>query len=303
MRPRPPMIAAILTEQAVAVQLVELVESRETDRSSIRGRSMWRASCTTSHGSLPASCSGSATGAAPSVLGSAGRDVSVSSAARRPRRRRESPSRLRIVRRRFSRGSTTSSIPWSSRNSAVWKPAGSFWWIVCSITDGSGEADVRARLGDQDVAERGVGRADAAVGWVGEQRDEQHAFLVQARDGLARLRHLHQRHAALLHPGAAGGRDHRQRAAALQSQLGGAGDRLADGAAHAAADEPEVDRRDRDRQFLDRAGAVERARLASRSCAGRHESARSRAWSRRTRARRAARDRRPVPRSCPASSS
>ena len=49
-----------------------------------------------------------------------------------------------------------------------------------------GEADVRVGLGDQDVAERRVGGADAAVGWVGQQRDEQHALLRQARHRLAR---------------------------------------------------------------------------------------------------------------------
>ncbi len=36
----------------------------------------------------------------------------------------------------FSRGSTRSTIPCSKRNSEVWKPSGSFWPIVCSITDG-----------------------------------------------------------------------------------------------------------------------------------------------------------------------
>ena len=43
---------------------------------------------------------------------------------------------LRIVRRRFSRFSTRSSIPCSIRKPAVWKPVGSVWRIVCSITVG-----------------------------------------------------------------------------------------------------------------------------------------------------------------------
>ena len=75
------------------------------------------------------------------------------------------------------------------------------------------------------------------------------------------LDHLHQRHAALLHAGAAGGGDHQQRRAGLQRQLGRARDRLAHRAAHRAADEREVDARHDDRQAVDRAGAVQRAGL------------------------------------------
>ena len=63
---------------------------------------------------------------------------------------------LRIVRRMFSRFSTRSSIPCSIRKPAVWKPVGSVWRIVCSITVGPGEADVGLGLGDEHVAERGV---------------------------------------------------------------------------------------------------------------------------------------------------
>ena len=47
-----------------------------------------------------------------------------------------SSTRLRIVRGRFSRGSTRSSIPCSIRKPDVWKPSGSFARIVCSITAG-----------------------------------------------------------------------------------------------------------------------------------------------------------------------
>ena len=62
---------------------------------------------------------------------------------------------------------------------------------------------------------------------------------MQPSDRLARLRHLHERDAALLHAGAARGRDHEQRRSS-RAQLGGARDPLADGAPHAAADECEV---------------------------------------------------------------
>ena len=125
----------------------------------------------------------------------------------------------------------------------------------------SREADMRVGLGDQDVAQRRVGGAHAAVGGIGEQRDVQHALLSQSRDRLAGLDHLHQRHAALLHTRAAGGRDHQQGRTGLQCYLRGARDRLAHRAAHAAADEGEVDARHHDRQTVDRASAVQRARL------------------------------------------
>src|SRR5438045_4978020 len=63
-----------------------------------------------------------------------------------------------------------------------------------------GETDVAARLCDQDVSERCERGADAAVGRVGEERDEEDAGLAQPRDRLARLRHLHERAATLLPP-------------------------------------------------------------------------------------------------------
>src|SRR6266705_5549339 len=40
------------------------------------------------------------------------------------------------VSRSSPRGTTASIIPWSSRNSAVWKPSGRSWPIVCLITRG-----------------------------------------------------------------------------------------------------------------------------------------------------------------------
>ena len=126
-----------------------------------------------------------------------------------------------------------------------------------------GEADVAAGLGDQEVAERRVRRADAAVRGVAEERDEEDALLVQPCDRLARLRELHQRDAALLHAGAAGGRDDEQGLAALERELGGTRDRLADAAAHAAADEREVHRGEHDRAAADGGGAVEAALAAA----------------------------------------
>ncbi len=127
----------------------------------------------------------------------------------------------------------------------------------------AGEADVAPRLRDEQVAERRKGGADAAVGRVGQQRDVEDAFLVQPPDRLARLRELHQRDAALLHAGAAGGGDDEQRLAALEGELGGARDRLADAATHAAADEREVHRGEHERAAPDRGGAVEAALAAA----------------------------------------
>src|SRR5439155_9513563 len=94
---------------------------------------------------------------------------------------------------------------------------------------------------------------------VDEQRDEKETLLVEARDGLARLRKLHQRDATLLHARAARRGDRKQRQAPLERQLRGARDRLADATAHAAADEREVHDHDDEGIAVDRRRSVERA--------------------------------------------
>ena len=78
--------------------------------------------------------SGSVTGPCLSELGS--RALALPEASRHSAASAWSWSSFRSVGRRFSRGSTRSSIPCSIRNSAVWKPSGSVWRIVCSITFG-----------------------------------------------------------------------------------------------------------------------------------------------------------------------
>jgi hypothetical protein len=122
-----------------------------------------------------------------------------------------------------------SSMPWSSRYSARWKPSGSVSRMVCSITRGPGEADQRAGLGDLDVAQHGVGGGDAAGGRVGQHRDEGQPRLAHHLRGDGGARHLHQRQDALLHPRAAGGGEQDERRVDAGGGLGGSAMRLADG--------------------------------------------------------------------------
>ena len=68
----------------------------------------------------------------------------------------------------------------------------------------AGETDLRAGLGDLDVAQHRVGRADAAIGRIGEHDDVRQPRLVQHVDADRHARHLHQRENSLLHARAAG---------------------------------------------------------------------------------------------------
>ena len=221
---------------------------------------MWRASWTISQGSRAGSCSGSTIGAFPST---AGRRCLA-------RRRVLAASRLgagveleQVADRAAQAFARLDQVehPVLEQEAGGLEPVGQLLADRLLDHGGPGEADVRVGLGDQDVAERRVGGADAAVGGIGQQRDEQHALLGQPRHRLRGLDHLHQRHAPLLHAGAAGGGDHEQRRAGLERQLGRARDRLSHRAAHRAADEREVDAGHDDRQAVDRARAVQRAGL------------------------------------------
>ena len=120
----------------------------------------------------------------------------------------------------------------------------------------AGESDVRVRLGEQDVAERRERGAHAAVGRVGQQADHENTLLVQPGERGARLRHLHQREAALLHARPAGSTHHQQRRPLLERELRGACDALPHGASHGAADEAEVHHGDHERLAADRRRAV-----------------------------------------------
>ena len=99
------------------------------------------------------------------------------------------------------------------RYSARWKPSGRRSRIVCSITRAPAKPITRARLGDMDVAEHGVGGGDAAGGRIGQHDDIGQLGRAQPLHGDRGARHLHQREHALLHARAArGGEDHERRA-------------------------------------------------------------------------------------------
>ena len=102
------------------------------------------------------------------------------------------------------RCTTMSTMPWSRRYSARWKPSGSFSRMVCSMTRGAGKADQRAGLGDVHVAQHGIGGGDAAGGRIGQHHDIGQACLAQHLHGDRGARHLHQRQDAFLHARAAG---------------------------------------------------------------------------------------------------
>ncbi len=108
------------------------------------------------------------------------------------------------------------------------------------------EAHRGAGFGDDDVAEEGVARHDAAVGGVGEDADVGHSGLSELPAGARGLGHLHQRDEALLHPGAAGGADDDQGQALLGRALDQPRDALADHPAHRAAAEAGLHHADRD---------------------------------------------------------
>ena len=103
------------------------------------------------------------------------------------------------------RCTTMSIMPCSSRYSARWKPSGRLSADGLRDDARAGKADLRARLGDLDVAQHGVGGADAAGGGIGQHHDIGQARFVQHVDADGGARHLHQRQNAFLHARAAGG--------------------------------------------------------------------------------------------------
>jgi hypothetical protein len=106
---------------------------------------------------------------------------------------------------------------------------------------GPGEPDEGARLGEDHVAEHCERRRDAARGRVREDREIRQPRRGKLGQRGARLRHLHEREDALLHPGAAGRGEDDDAGAPLEAPLDGAGDLLADHRAHAAPEEPELE--------------------------------------------------------------
>ena len=119
----------------------------------------------------------------------------------------------------------------------------------------TGEADQRARLGDVDVAQHGVGRGDAAGGRIGQHDDVGLAGLAQHLHRHRGARQLHQRQDAFLHARAAGRREHDERRALLDRGLEPLDDGLARRHAERAAHEIEILHRDHHRQAVELAVA------------------------------------------------
>ena len=127
-----------------------------------------------------------------------------------------------------------------------------------------GEADHRARLGEDRVAEHGVARAHAARRRIREDGDVRNAALGELREHGAHLRHLHQREHAFLHARAARRADDDERILPLERALAEPRDLLADDRAHRAAHEGEVHDAEVDRQRVDRARCTRAARRRRR---------------------------------------
>src|SRR5438093_6973522 len=104
-----------------------------------------------------------------------------------------------------------------------------------------GEADQRARLGEDDVAEHREARGDAAGRRVGENGEVRQPGGSQSLEDRGGLGHLHQGEDALLHPGAARRRDDDHWQVLLDRELDRARGLLAGHRAHAAAEEAELE--------------------------------------------------------------
>src|SRR5438128_714484 len=107
------------------------------------------------------------------------------------------------------------------------------------------EADQRARLGEVDVAEETYGGRDATRRRVRQHGDARHAGLPEAGQRRRHLGHLHEREDALLEAGPARGGAHDERHADRPGVLDEARETLADPRPHAAAEEGEVEDRER----------------------------------------------------------
>ena len=106
---------------------------------------------------------------------------------------------------------------------------------------GAGEADHGAGLGDDDVGERGEAGRHAAHGWIGHQGEIGNPGFPEPAKRGGGLRELHQGEHALLHPGAARGRDDQERQVIVERPLDAVGDLFTGRGAHAAAHEGEVE--------------------------------------------------------------
>ena len=150
---------------------------------------------------------------------------------------------------------TRSTMPCSSRNSERWKPGGSCWRIVCSIT--RGPAKPISASGSAMMMSPSIATEAATPPVVGCSSTEMYGTLrlAQPRPRRRGLRHLHQRQHALLHARAAGRAEHDRRPPVRDGALELARDLLADDRAHRAAHELEHEEADLDRDAADRRGA------------------------------------------------
>ena len=131
--------------------------------------------------------------------------------------------------------------PFSSRNSARWKPSGSFSRTVCSIT--RGPAKPISAFGSAITTSPSMAKLADTPPMVGSvsTRDERQAALGQLRQRRGGLGHLHQREQALLHARAAGGGEAHERHVLLDRGVHAAHEALADHRAHRAAHEVELE--------------------------------------------------------------
>ena len=117
----------------------------------------------------------------------------------------------------------------------------------------TGEADQRARLGDDDVGNEREARRHAAHRRIGQHGHERQPRLRQLLQHGRGLRHLEQRIHALLHARAAGGGHADEGHAVLVGDAHAAHEALADHRAHRAAHELELERGEHERHVLDAA--------------------------------------------------
>ena len=116
---------------------------------------------------------------------------------------------------------------------------------------GSGKADQRIRLRDHHVAEKRETRRDATHGWIGQHRNEGKACAGQLRQRCSGLRHLHQRHQALLHARPTARREADERQVLFAAALHAAYETFADHRAHRTAEKAKLERGNDQRNVLD----------------------------------------------------
>src|SRR4051794_4568694 len=221
--------------------------------SSVRGRRRFRASWTR---------------AQVSAFGSAGISTAASSAAwsvSRPRfrmrstmghpRRGEEPEQLRDLAPEVRPRDDPVDEPVPEQELGALEPRRQLLPDRAGADARAGEADEGIRLSEVDVAHRRIAREGAAGGGIGHDRDVRHAAFPQALERGHRLRELHQRERALLHPGAAARRHDHERDPLVEGRLRGSRDLLPDDRTHRAAHEREVHDDDGDELALDPARA------------------------------------------------